>query len=307
MSQDFWAVTCLFNPAGYRIRNENYRRFRQELSLPLLTVELSFDGRFTLTENDAEILIQIEGGDVMWQKERLLNIGIAALPPSARKVLWIDADVILPGEQWISQVSTMLEVFSTLQPFATVNHLNAPFHAPKTQSSMAAVQEAGDFASVIHQSASRGTSPCSGYVWAANAELLRKHGLYDGCIVGGGDTAWLCAATGSFDAVMDLHSMNQAQRRRYLNWAIPVHQDTEGRVAHMEAQIGHLWHGSWKARKGRSRHQILLGANFNPYLDIGANEREPWSWTSDKPDLHQAVSDYFQSRAEDEVSLEDAR
>ena len=43
------AVTCLFNPCGYRRPVQNHRRFAAGLAaagVPLTTVELSYDGRF---------------------------------------------------------------------------------------------------------------------------------------------------------------------------------------------------------------------------------------------------------------------
>ena len=42
-SANLWAITCYFNPVGYRRRLENYRMFRQRLKVPLVAVELSFD------------------------------------------------------------------------------------------------------------------------------------------------------------------------------------------------------------------------------------------------------------------------
>ncbi len=78
-----WAITSFFNPAGYKNRLSNYHRFRSRLNVPLVAVELSFTGRFELRDSDAEILIQISGADVMWQKERLLNIALGAQQPSA--------------------------------------------------------------------------------------------------------------------------------------------------------------------------------------------------------------------------------
>ena len=50
---------------------------------------------FDLSEGDADILIQLRGRDVMWQKERLLNLALRALPDECRKVVWVDCDVIL--------------------------------------------------------------------------------------------------------------------------------------------------------------------------------------------------------------------
>ena len=47
-SGNLWAITCYFNPVGYRRRLENYRMFRQRLKVPLVAVELSFDEKFQL-------------------------------------------------------------------------------------------------------------------------------------------------------------------------------------------------------------------------------------------------------------------
>ncbi len=73
-------VTSYFNPMRSRRRLANYRTFRSRLNVPLFTVELAFDGQFELTSSDADHLIQLSGGDIMWQKERLLNIALEAVP-----------------------------------------------------------------------------------------------------------------------------------------------------------------------------------------------------------------------------------
>ena len=39
-----WAITAYFNPVGYRRRLWNYRFFRKQLSLPLVTVEFGWRG-----------------------------------------------------------------------------------------------------------------------------------------------------------------------------------------------------------------------------------------------------------------------
>ena len=93
---DVWAITCYFNPVGYRSRLGNYRVFRRHFGalLPLVTVELACDAAFQLDREDAEIMIQLRGGDELWQKERLLNIALAALPRACRTVAWLDCNVV---------------------------------------------------------------------------------------------------------------------------------------------------------------------------------------------------------------------
>ena len=50
-----WAITSYYNPVGYRRRLANYGLFRANIGVPLVTVELSFDDRFELTDQDADI------------------------------------------------------------------------------------------------------------------------------------------------------------------------------------------------------------------------------------------------------------
>jgi hypothetical protein len=45
-----WALTTYFNPVRYKRRLSNYRIFRSKLDIPLVTVELSFDGEFELAK-----------------------------------------------------------------------------------------------------------------------------------------------------------------------------------------------------------------------------------------------------------------
>ena len=95
-AQPLWAITSYFNPMRYGRRLANYRLFREHLPLPLITVELSFGGQeeFDLREGEADVLIQLRGQDVLWQKERLLNVGLGALPSECTKVVWFDCDVV---------------------------------------------------------------------------------------------------------------------------------------------------------------------------------------------------------------------
>src|SRR5438045_2016831 len=88
--KDLWAITCYFNPAGYRRRLANYRIFRERLTIPLLAIELAYGSNFELNEKDADILIQLRGRDVMWQKERLLNVALQSVPPTCHKIAWLD-------------------------------------------------------------------------------------------------------------------------------------------------------------------------------------------------------------------------
>src|SRR4051794_19189777 len=111
-------VTSYFNPMKSRRRLANYRAFRSRLTTPLLTIELSFDGQFQLKTAYADHLFQLSGGDVMWQKERLLNIALAALPDGVEDVAWIDCDVVFESTDWPQQAKNALKSDNIIQLFS---------------------------------------------------------------------------------------------------------------------------------------------------------------------------------------------
>ena len=76
MSSDLWVITSYFNPCRYKTKRENYDTFMEgmrETGANVLTAELAFDNEeFELAPGPA--VLQLRGGGVMWQKERLLNL-----------------------------------------------------------------------------------------------------------------------------------------------------------------------------------------------------------------------------------------
>jgi len=89
-----WAITTYFDPLSSGNRLKGYREFRRSLGVPLITVELSYREGFDLGPGDADHLIQLRGGSVPWQKERLLNNALRALPAYCDSVAWIDCDLV---------------------------------------------------------------------------------------------------------------------------------------------------------------------------------------------------------------------
>ena len=59
--------------------------------------------------DDADLLVQLRGGDVLWQKERLLNLGLKTLPDGCDKVAWIDGDVLFARPDWAAETARLLE------------------------------------------------------------------------------------------------------------------------------------------------------------------------------------------------------
>jgi hypothetical protein len=305
---DFWAITSYFNPMRYHRRHSNYRTFRKDLKLPLVAVELAYSDDFELQDGDADILLQLRGGSVLWQKERLLNLALQALPKSCRKVAWVDCDIIFRSPAWAEAAHRLLDSVAMVQLFKHVHQLRPDWDPACSNPSADFL----GFSAVFSVSSGMPAADCFGYnperrwgapavglAWAARRELLDRHGFYDPCIIGGGDRAMLCGARGFINEIVANHYMNELQRQRLLAWAEPVREHLKADIGFIDGDILHLWHGDFRDRVQRSRHEGLQRFRFDPFSDIAIQENGSWRWNTDKPDLHEYVRGYFSSRRED--------
>ena len=308
-SPDLCAITCYFNPVGYKRRLENYRVFRQRLTVPLITVELSFNGRFELQPSDADLLVQLHGGDVLWQKERLLNIALKSVPKDFDKIAWVDCDVVFGRSDWAEKASRELDKFLLVQLFQKRHDL--PGHlspedlhswtAPPTARSVMSKIAAGDASAedLFLANAPLERRSTAGLAWASRREVLEEHGLYDACILGTGDRVILCAALGNFDHGTRAALMNPRRADHYLAWAQPYYETIRGRVSYIPGDLFHLWHGNRNDRRYEERYRRLEAFDFDPFTDIALDSNDCWRWSSDKRQLHDFVRNYFRSRNED--------
>jgi hypothetical protein len=300
-----WAVTPYFNPLGYRRRLAAYREFRRRLAVPLLAVELGFDGRFELADADADLLVRVGGGDLMWQKERLLNVAFARLPADCSAVACLDCDVFFDGDDWREEALSRIGQFPVLQAFSKVHHLSEAWRPGDDPAATVALSQPGvagldDRAERLTEVLTRREGTVSpGFAWIYQRDLLARHGLYDGCIIGGGDTAMVSAALGRPDIAVRLHAMNGWQERRYGAWAGAFFDSVRGRVGALSGDIFHIWHGALTNRYARERHLDLARFDFDPENDIAPGAEGAWRWSSDKPQLHAYLRSYFAARRED--------
>ncbi len=303
---DIWAVTVYFNPVGYRRRHANYHVFRGRLGLPLLAIELAYGTDFDLTRRDADVLIQLRGRDILWQKERLLNVALEALPPGCRRVVCLDCDVLFEAGDWLERTNRLLDRFPLVQPFSHLHRMPPDWTPDQGRPAGAEVLHTPAFLLSSGMAISRclGTPAeqlkCStGSAWAAHRDLLEAHTFYDACIVGGGDSAFVRAAYGYFEEAMRLQLMNGRRREHYLSWARPFYDAVRGQVGSVDGDLLHLWHGTPVDRRYRNRNEGLEPFQFDPYEDIAIDDNGAWRWSSDKDEMHAFVSDYFASRRED--------
>lgn len=305
----FWAITTFFtfdDPPGQARRIAAYREFRRRLGVPLAAVELAQDGRFDLGSDDADILIQLEGGSLLWQKERLLNIALENLPESCDTVAWIDCDVVPRRPDWAQATDRLLDEVMLVQPFQYLHYLGAgespdafaPNPKERVFESAVARWLRGEMPDHVFHSTgvSQELAYSPGMAWAARRQFLDEHGFYDGLVMGSGDKAMFSAACGAHERAPDVYGMSASHREHFLEWAEPFSRAVAGRLGFIEGEILHIWHGDLPSRKYRSRYDGFERHAFCPRTDVCKQANGVWRWSSEKPELHEAIRSWFEGR-----------
>jgi hypothetical protein len=301
-----WAITCYFNPIGYRRRLDNYRLFRERLKMPLVTVELSLNGDYHLSSGDADILVPIQGHDLLWQKERLFNIGLRFVPRQCDTIAWLDCDVIFENDDWSDRASSLLENCKIVTPFKCMYELPKDT-LPEQDGSRTLPRYSFMYAvsdGLIPQEYLRGDVRANqristGRAAVARRTLLENHGFYDSCVMGSGSRAMLCAALGRFDDAIQYLKMSPLWARHYLAWAHPFFDSVNGSVTYLNENVFHLWHGELEDRKYIERHGLLKEADFDPVKDIALDENGVWQWSRPQSEMKEYFWRYFTGRRED--------
>jgi hypothetical protein len=281
-------------------------RFGSTLTAPLVAVELSFGEEFQLACGDADILVQLHSSAVLWQKERLLNVALKSLPKACDKVAWLDCDIIFESGDCVEAASRALDEFALVHLFHERYELPMDFrpdtpnwNASLTSQSVVqklALEEITAQDWCLTGGSLKGTS---GLAWASRREL-DEHGLYDACIVGGGDRAILFAALGMVDHLVQSWEMSPRSAEHYREWANLCFKRVQGRIGHIRGGIFHLWHGDLHNRRNFETHRRLFAQfDFDPFVDIVVDGNGCWLWNSDKSEMHAFVKHYFESRQED--------
>ena len=308
---DLWGLVAFFNPMQYANKLPHLRRFSERVrrqGLRLLIIEMAYDDSpFDVADDLADLVVRVRTDAVLWQRERLLNIGLAALPSSCDKVVWVDADLLFENDDWVAQTRALLEEFVVVQPFESACWLPRgavdPVAVPgsTTKPGAAATMAAhDDWPKALSNYLAHGHT---GFGWAFRRSVLDRHGYYDGLIVGGADVVMMHAIYGDdrFFAGHNWYSrrLTPGILRHAAEWSRGFLPDVGASVAYTPGTVMHLWHGDVEARRYVERLEMLRRADFDPESDIALNADGCWTWRSAKPDLHRQLREYFAARRED--------
>ncbi len=295
-------ITSFFNPSNYENIKSNYlqfQKFMDDSGVDLFTAELAFDDQEFFTE-ESEYNLHIRGGknNIMWQKERLLNLILDRVPEDYNNIAWIDCDVIFDNLNWANEVNKKLNEYKLLQLFETVNYYN---NQRVIQTSLdGIIKHLYDEKQCADVDFSWNHGGTSGHAWAIRRECIDKTGFIDNQILGGGDSIMMLAGVGCLDTNFLYQNMNSKWLSQTLLWSNRFYKEIKNSVFYITNQAYHLYHGKTSKRNYDYRARYLLDNDYNPRSDIKLNDDGLWEWNTNKTDLHKKVMNYFGERDEDD-------
>lgn len=316
---ELWGVTAFFNPSNNPLSLQNLIAFSRQIrrqGLKLLIVELAFDDApFEVQEHFADYVLQRRCNTLLWQKERLLNLGIDFLPDSCDKVVWLDGDILFENDLWVTEVAQLLESVSVVQPFETAYWLPRGAQTA-SQNLTRGVGEKQFLPGMAFTMANRQDRRWAladyfehghtGFAWAARRTLLQTHHLYDRHILGGGDMVIAHSLYGDRDFWRGRNYYCRFLTKKELaaiaEWGRSLYADVGDSIYYIPGRVLHLWHGSISSRNYLERLRILQENDYDPTSDIILDKQGCWNWNSHKPNLHRQVGEYFASRSTPPVS-----
>jgi hypothetical protein len=301
-------ITCLFNLEG---RDEMLRNFSFCMGLihlsgiPFVIVECASQNLPFHLAPSANV-IQVRASSDLWQKERLLNSAIRHVPDFCTKVAWVDGDIMFENSDWAIQASEALNKCVVVQLGEQVIRLPRDRYSyngnGQCRESFGSVYSKYPSAPLLGDVRLHGHP---GYGWAARRAVLDEVGLYDGCVVNGGDHIMAHAFCGDWESPCLAHIMGRdsAWHRHSIAWAKRAYPLVRARVGFVAGTILHLWHGDLPARAQVHGFEALKQAQFDPASDLEATDLSCWRWRSSKPLLHEALVEYLRiCRAEYEIN-----
>ncbi|MEJ2340557.1 MAG: hypothetical protein P8Y15_16930 [Gemmatimonadales bacterium] len=191
-----------------------------------------------MTEGDADVLIQIPGSDVLWQKEHLLTLALRSVPRECEKIVWLDSDVVFVDDEWPHRAAELLEAVPLVQVFGELREIRAevrlgqsdvaeiadpasePSHPPSFSFTHKLLElRSASLENTVASGRRQGptTRVGTGIGWAFRREVFAGTGFYNGSVIGGNDRAHRGLVRFGFDPWRDV----RADENGSLRWCTP--------------------------------------------------------------------------------------
>ncbi len=290
---DIAVITCHFNWAGFKRPSQNFNRFLRRMAtdnIPVFGVEavLPDETPHSRGMKGWKQVVADPTCQILFQKERMLNMAAAMVPQQYRKIAYLDADVDFSNPTWLKETSALLDHFMFVQPFDSAVWTELDGRAGMTKPST--LRMAGGMPNHSHP----------GFAMAARRSLWSEcGGLFDKLVVGNGDTA-VAAAILNCD-LPPTQTYSSSLMSDYMLWRLKVTMKTQdGGYGWTRGTVFHEWHGAREDRRYAERNKILK--DVIPGKHLRTHENGLLAWTPEAPaHVVEFVRDYFVSRQEDGV------
>jgi hypothetical protein len=299
MAQTFAVVIPYFNPVGYRSHPRKLAETLDAFRRIGLADHVFLAGAGPRPAVAANVAFWDEHCDVLWHKERLVNMAAVRLAERYSHIAWVDSDVLV-GADWPAAMTEAFEQARVVQCFRAAHYLSG--HGTVSRTRTAAMLPGGNGA--------------IGLAWGACRSLFTDGpGLFDLGLVGGGDSVFALGvlrqtATPSVPW-LPIHRdrLGLAWSPRLLaaldDWterAAAWHGSAAAVAARAEVQI--IEHGSVTQRSYNDRHHLLAGLDPQVHLTALPGRAHRWSETG-LGEVEAGVRAYFHERQEDDDLIAD--
>lgn len=302
-------VTAVANPIRWQSRIKLYRDFETHMldsGVKLTVVECTYGERppELMGPHINHVHVRANGGALVWNKECLLNIGIARLPADARYICTADADIFFRAKNLASETVHALQHYHVLQPFSDVYDLGPHGeHIDLHRSFCRLVHERKP----IIQGPNAKDGPYRfghpGYAWCWTRQALEwLGGLVETAALGAGDHHMAMALIHRVDDSIP-GNIHESYKTPLRDWQRRCVQHIQKNISYVPGTIEHNFHGDKRKRAYVDRWQILIKHGFNPYTDLKRNTFGLMELANNKPEMRHDIDMYFRSRDEDVNSL----
>lgn len=268
-------IVTYFNTHHCSLMKKNLSCFLSRMTVPINVVELSFDGMFVVNDS-----IQFLGGvdNIMWQKERLINLAVERLPDSIDKVAWIDSDIEFLDPDWFDKTERELDSCDVVQLWNECNWLD----------------RFGETQYVMDSVADKGPGNHPGFAWAMRREYFP---LPDRYIVGGADSALAANWSKANEEWIDKRFVNHTSAWREYQGK-EKRRFADLKMSGLNVEINHHWHLSMSKRRYDFRIEGLARFRFDPFLHLESDQNGLWKWSDKAPrGIRNFLNNYLMSRA----------
>ena len=249
----------------------------------------------------------------IWVKENLINLGIQSLGDEWDYACWLDKDIHFLNPNWDIDTINKLAVHDIIQPWSRCLFLTNEYELDSALGELDQFSDDDTFGvgtNSLGKSYESGLSVMghSGHAWAITKDFYKKiGGLFDKCIIGGGDT---------FQAIlMTCKISNDGTEASYFGTIIPkiesfmilylkslncyLEHFKGVRLGCLPGTIVHYYHGEIDKRGYTPRFTSLLNSGICLETDLTYAQNGTIKISNSKTE--QLILDYFYSREEHTV------